>query len=207
MLTWLADIWSDADAKIATIEFDELAAAAAPFFFCCLAATLWVLLCFLCCARLLPDFWIKRGVTEVALSLGATATALLVVSQCNPSSHPANTTNSVFLSLCRCNNADRLAHACHTRSQLRMMDPDNRTPVLRAFCYKQLVNVLLVGGGVFTSSSLTISHTAGAWGLFAVSAGGAVFWFAVLLALRARAATSTSSTREGLGAPLLSGAT
>ena len=47
--------------------------------------------------------------------------------------------------------------------QLRMMDPENRTPVLRAFCYKQLVNVMLVGGGLFTSSSLAISHHAGPW--------------------------------------------
>ena len=89
------------------------------------------------------------------------------------------------------------------------MDPDNRTPVLRAFCYKQLVNVLLVGGGLFTSSSLTISHAGGAWGLFAVSASGAGFWLAVLLALRAQATVpgdaSSSSQRGGLGAPLLTG--
>ena len=67
--------------KIATIDFDELAAAAKPFFFCCVAAALWVFLCFLCCGRLLPDYWVERAVMEVGLSLGATATALLVVSK------------------------------------------------------------------------------------------------------------------------------
>ncbi len=67
--------------KIATIDFDELATAAAPFFFCCLLAALWVLLCFLCCGKLLPDYWVERAVMEVGLSLGATATALLVVSK------------------------------------------------------------------------------------------------------------------------------
>ena len=107
--------WSNADGKIATIEFDELAAAAAPFFFCCLVAALWVLLCFLCCARLLPDFWIERGVTEVALSLGATATALLVVSQRKlfPATQPAPST--LAFSVCCCNNTDRLSHVCHAR--------------------------------------------------------------------------------------------
>lgn len=96
-------------------------------------------------------------------------------------------------------------------AQLRMMDPDNRTPVLRAFCYKQLVNVLLVGGGLFTSSSLTISHAGGAWALFAVSASGAGFWLAILLALRAQATilgdAGSSSQRGGLSATLLNGGT
>jgi hypothetical protein len=46
------------------------------------------------------------------------------------------------------------AHACRL---LRMMDPESRTPVLRAFCYKQLVHVLIVGGGLFSSLSLFIA--------------------------------------------------
>ena len=45
------------------------------------------------------------------------------------------------------------------------------TPVLRAFCYKQLVGVLVVGGGFFSSSSLPIAHHWGPWGL--AVAGGA----------------------------------
>jgi ESS family glutamate:Na+ symporter len=81
-VAWFGVVWCGVVYwQVATIEFDELAAAATPFFLCCLAAALWVFLCFLCCGRLLPDYWVERAVTEVGLSLGATATALLVVSQ------------------------------------------------------------------------------------------------------------------------------
>jgi ESS family glutamate:Na+ symporter len=84
MLTRFDRSWVDGMIwKIATIDFNELAAAAAPFFFCCLVSALWVFLCFLCCGKLLPDYWVERAVMEVGLSLGATATALLVVSKNN----------------------------------------------------------------------------------------------------------------------------
>lgn len=154
---------------IATIDFDELKASAVPFMVCCVAATAWVVLCFVLFARLLPDYWVERAVTEVGLALGATATALLV---------------------------------------LRMMDPENRTPVLRAFCYKQLVNVMLVGGGIFTSSSLTIAFHAGPWGLFAVSVGAAGFWLAVLIWLTKRHGVSNATGGGGgdsTAEPLLAG--
>ena len=114
---------------------------------------------------------------------------------------------------CTCNCVFVFVHVPCSNEQLRMMDPENRTPVLRAFCYKQLLNVMLVGGGLFTSSSLAISHTAGPWGLFAVSASGAGFWLVVLLSLRARGAfvglerASGSTEPGGLSAPLLRGAT
>ena len=63
---------------IATINFDELKASAVPFIVCCAAAAAWVVVCFVLFARLLPDYWVERGITEVGLALGATATALLV---------------------------------------------------------------------------------------------------------------------------------
>ena len=36
---------------------------------------------------------------------------------------------------------------------------------MRAFCYKQLVHCSIVGGGVFTASTLQITHHLGAWPL------------------------------------------
>ena len=44
--------------------------------------------------------------------------------------------------------------------------------VLRAFCYKQLVHVSIVGGGVFTASSPLLTQSLGPFGLAAVSGGG-----------------------------------
>ena len=88
---------------------------------------------------------LQRAICEVGLSLGATATALLVI---------------------------------------RMMDPDSKTPVLRAFCYKQLVHVMIVGGGVFTSTALPLAHAAGPWGVFGVSGAGVLFWLAILVYFR-----------------------
>ena len=103
-------------AAIGSMDFAELGDPrnAAAFLIACAATAAWVVTGFVIFHRLLPDYAVERGITEVALSLGATATALLV---------------------------------------LRMMDPQNRTPVLRAFCYKQLLHVSIVGGGVFTGAS------------------------------------------------------
>ena len=46
---------------------------------------------------------------------------------------------------------------------LRMVDPHTDTVLLKAFCYKQIAHVCIVGGGIFTSSSVTILR-AGGWG-------------------------------------------
>ena len=62
---------------IATIEPQAVLDAAVPFVVCCAVGVAWVLLAFVAFAkRLLPDYWVERGVTEFGLSLGATATAL-----------------------------------------------------------------------------------------------------------------------------------
>jgi hypothetical protein len=59
----------------------------------------------------------ERATIEVGLTLGATATGLLMI---------------------------------------RMVDPRDETVLLQAFCYKQIAHVCIVGGGLFTSSALTI---------------------------------------------------
>eukprot|EP01050_Picozoa_sp_SAG11_P019073 SAG11_NODE_2982_length_2793_cov_3.225687_1_plen_609_part_00 len=84
-------------AAIATMDFAEFATGgtAGAFMLAVGATTAWCVLAFVALHRQLPDYAAERAITEVGLTLGATATALLV---------------------------------------LRMMDPQAKTPVLRAFC-------------------------------------------------------------------------
>lgn len=46
---------------------------------------------------------------------------------------------------------------------LRMVDPDNVTPALTAFSYKQLLHEPIVGGGLWTASVLPFLASAGLW--------------------------------------------
>ena len=70
---------------IATIEPQAVLDAAVPFVVCCAVGVAWVLFAFVAFAkRLLPDYWVERGVTELGLSLGATATALLLLRMMDP---------------------------------------------------------------------------------------------------------------------------
>ena len=70
---------------IATIEPQAVLDAAVPFVVCCAVGVAWVLFAFVAFAkRLLPDYWVERGVTEFGLSLGATATALLLLRMMDP---------------------------------------------------------------------------------------------------------------------------
>ena len=142
-----------------------------PFLLSCAMGIIWTVVAFALFARLLPDYWAERAICEVGLSLGATATALLVI---------------------------------------RMMDPDSKTPVLTSFCYKQLVHVMIVGGGVFTSTSIPLAHATGPWGLFGVAATGVLFWFGVLLYFHwqrrrgtVRAWNGGAATADGLHQSLL----
>ena len=48
---------------------------------------------------------------------------------------------------------------------LRMVDPDNKTILLRSFCFKQIFHVMICGGGVFTSTSVIMLETVGPLGV------------------------------------------
>lgn len=72
---------------------------------------------------------------------------------------------------------------------LRMVDPHSDTVLLKAFCYKQIAHVCLVGGGIFTSSSLTILRAGGNWTMFGIALGMVVFWLAILFGCSHRAPT------------------
>jgi ESS family glutamate:Na+ symporter len=51
----------------------------------------------------------------------------------------------------------------------RMLDPHNETPVLASFCYKQSLHVLIVGGGIFTSSVVPMLAVFGVWPVLAIT--------------------------------------
>lgn len=59
---------------------------------------------------------------------------------------------------------------------LRMSDPNNMTPAMQAFSYKQLLHAPLVGGGLWTATVLPFIKAAGVWPAFALSTGMVLFW-------------------------------
>lgn len=67
---------------------------------------------------------------------------------------------------------------------LRMVDPDNKTLLLKSFCFKQMFHVLIVGGGVYTSTSILQLQTIGTFGLAGTAAAGLLMWLAVLIYFR-----------------------
>jgi len=92
---------------------------------------------------------------------------------------------------------------------LRMMDPDNKTPVLRAFCYKQLIHVSIVGGGAFTVSSLPLVSALGPLALLVAALVAFFGWLLVLLCAFPRAdaapAKATNRARSDTHSSLLDG--
>eukprot|EP00051_Salpingoeca_urceolata_P009821 m.119339 g.119339 ORF g.119339 m.119339 type:complete len:520 (-) comp16464_c0_seq10:40-1599(-) len=62
---------------------------------------------------------------------------------------------------------------------LRMVDPENQTPALAAFSYKQLLHEPVVGGGLWTATVLSFISAAGLWPAVAVSWSAVVFWLCV----------------------------
>jgi hypothetical protein len=99
---------------IATIEPQAVLDAAVPFVVCCAVGVAWVLLAFVAFAkRLLPDYWVERGVTEFGLSLGATATALLLLRMMDPE-------NGTFANAIVCRKSSRVfAGSANLRSAWR----------------------------------------------------------------------------------------
>jgi Na+/glutamate symporter len=54
---------------ITTIQLQEVLHAAVPFLLSCAVGICWTLVAYLLFARLLPDYWAERAITEVGLSL------------------------------------------------------------------------------------------------------------------------------------------
>ncbi|EGD73561.1 hypothetical protein PTSG_13245 [Salpingoeca rosetta] len=64
---------------------------------------------------------------------------------------------------------------------LRMTDPENQTPALAAFSYKQLLHEPIVGGGLWTASVLPFLKSSGIWPVVGVSCSAVVLWLLVYL--------------------------
>eukprot|EP00043_Microstomoeca_roanoka_P012087 m.116065 g.116065 ORF g.116065 m.116065 type:complete len:514 (-) comp15387_c0_seq2:1114-2655(-) len=60
---------------------------------------------------------------------------------------------------------------------LRMTDPENQTPALAAFSYKQLLHEPLVGGGLWTAAVLPFISSAGIWPVAGVASSALLLWF------------------------------
>ncbi|NCC48832.1 MAG: sodium:glutamate symporter, partial [Clostridia bacterium] len=54
---------------------------------------------------------------------------------------------------------------------MRVADPDNQTPALESFGYKQLMFELFVGGGLFTAASIPLIYQFGAGSILMLTAG------------------------------------
>jgi len=66
---------------------------------------------------------------------------------------------------------------------LRIIDPDMKTPALKAFSCKQLVTEPFMGGGLVTSLSLPLISAFGNWFMFGLGAGAVAFWMIVWFVL------------------------
>ncbi|CAK0884763.1 unnamed protein product [Prorocentrum cordatum] len=117
---------------MALLPVGEVVEQGIPFIIASVAAIAWGFVALFMLARImLKDYWLERGLIELGLSMGSTATGLML---------------------------------------LRMADPENRTPVLRQFGFKQIVHVMFVGGGAYDASALLIIQMGGVWLLFGISA-------------------------------------
>jgi ESS family glutamate:Na+ symporter len=72
--------------------------------------------------RIIPEFWVERGIADFGQSMGVTATGLAL---------------------------------------LRVADPDEESPALEAFGYKQLVFEPFFGGGLVTAISIPVMYATG----------------------------------------------
>lgn len=72
--------------------------------------------------RIVPEFWMERGIADFGQSMGVTATGLAL---------------------------------------LRVADPDDKSPALEAFGYKQLVFEPFFGGGLITAISIPVMYATG----------------------------------------------
>lgn len=62
---------------------------------------------------------------------------------------------------------------------LRMCDPQNKTPALNAFSYKQLLHEPVVGGGLWTALVIPFVKHVGLWPATGLCFGVVAMWFLV----------------------------
>eukprot|EP01062_Namystynia_karyoxenos_P049454 TRINITY_DN37881_c0_g1_i1.p1 TRINITY_DN37881_c0_g1~~TRINITY_DN37881_c0_g1_i1.p1 ORF type:complete len:505 (+),score=92.49 TRINITY_DN37881_c0_g1_i1:66-1517(+) len=67
---------------------------------------------------------------------------------------------------------------------LRMADPADDTPVMRAFNLKQLVQAMFMGGGLWTATGVVLTWKLGAWPVFWITLSVTLCWAGLCLQLR-----------------------
>lgn len=94
--------------------------------------------------KVIPDYWLERGVGDFGQSMGFTATGLIL---------------------------------------MRIADPDEESPAMEAFGYKQLLFEPFFGGGLITTASMPLIYQFGPWAvlvgmslLFVLSLGGGIVY-------------------------------
>eukprot|EP01059_Diplonema_ambulator_P031261 TRINITY_DN5684_c0_g3_i1.p1 TRINITY_DN5684_c0_g3~~TRINITY_DN5684_c0_g3_i1.p1 ORF type:complete len:502 (+),score=109.07 TRINITY_DN5684_c0_g3_i1:42-1547(+) len=70
---------------------------------------------------------------------------------------------------------------------IRMCDPESNTPVLKAFVYKNAVQALFMGGGIWTATGVLLVEKAGPIPVMFISGGVTIFWLSLCLYLKAQA--------------------
>eukprot|EP00755_Sulcionema_specki_P012458 Sspe_Gene.51471::Locus_28571_Transcript_1_1_Confidence_1.000_Length_1763::g.51471::m.51471/K03312/gltS; glutamate:Na+ symporter, ESS family len=79
---------------------------------------------------------------------------------------------------------------------IRMVDPESETPVLKSFVYKNAVQALFMGGGLWTATGVLLTHKIHAWPMFAITAGVTFLWGVLLVYLK-RSLPSTTLEAKG----------
>eukprot|EP00755_Sulcionema_specki_P000640 Sspe_Gene.25560::Locus_10308_Transcript_2_2_Confidence_0.500_Length_2165::g.25560::m.25560/K03312/gltS; glutamate:Na+ symporter, ESS family len=59
---------------------------------------------------------------------------------------------------------------------LKLVDPGGTSPAYSAFALKQLLHEPFMGGGIWTSVALPLTHKLGAWPVFGIAVAACVFW-------------------------------
>ena len=59
---------------------------------------------------------------------------------------------------------------------LRLVDPSGENPAYSSFALKQLLHEPIMGGGIWTSVALPLTHKIGPWAVFGISIGVCIFW-------------------------------
>lgn len=138
-------------AALATISLSVIADYWETFLILSLAGVVFcVVMLLFFTPRIIPAFWLERGIADFGQSMGVTATGLAL---------------------------------------LRIADPDEKSPALEAFGYKQLVFEPFFGGGLITAISIPVMY-----------ATGNVYWILVpMLVLFVVSITAGMYYRRGVG--------
>lgn len=124
---------------IASLSLTVIGQHILPFAVLALAGIGWNLFAFFFIAkRVLPDYWLERGISDFGQSMGMTALGLLLN---------------------------------------RISDPDNKSPALEGFAYKQMIFEPIVGGGIFTAASGPLIAQWGLWPVLILTGSLCIGWF------------------------------